>query len=222
MNNKEITSEVLGAIKALKPDARIPRRQVLQELRTTAKYFIDQKIKDGNISIDKIFRSMKCVPLIKIDSVKCPVVDFRTCNIVMRTRDRIPEPLRNKYGPMIKNVMNLDSTVEFKKTTKTRNIGINNRNIYPKTSNNYYYEYDGYLYIPSTEIYLINFDIATLSTEDLDKGSECSNSDCKSIWDAEFILPDNIERVVIDTVIELLAGTRQLVSDENPNMNERT
>lgn len=213
MTNKDITSSVLGAVRALSPENRIPRRQALALLRIVSKYFIDQKVKDGTISLDKIFKPMECIPLEKIDSISCPLIEFRSYSTLMRTKTRLPEPLRNKYGAMIRNVMNIDYTISFTKTTRNKHLNNKKKNKYPMSNDNYYFEIDGYLYIPDQDIQMVNIEIATLHTEDIETKSECGDS-CVSVWDMEFVVPDNLENVVVEYTRDVLMGTRQIPGNE--------
>lgn len=218
MSNNEITSIVLDTLKANSKDSRISRRLVLATLESKAKFYISQKLNDKSLYREaNIYKEISCVEFIKIDIIKCPIIEFRRCDILMRTREKLPELFWSKYGSTLKEITSIDGEYSFEPTTVSQYR--KNKQRTGKTKKNYFYVKDEYVYIPDIEFLVGNMYLVSPDLYELEQMSECSENKCDSVWDFEFICPNKLEDVVIQETIKQLSITKQIQEDDNPNLN---
>lgn len=218
MTNAIIVSRILNGVKALSKDDRIPKRYALSVARQKAEFYISAKLNDRSLyKEDNLYTSLDCFQLKKIDVIKCDIIEFRTCNNVMKSINKLPPLVYSRYGNSLKEVTNLDNTLEFKATTPSEFRRDKNRRGHDDFLR--FYVKDGYLYILDTIVQTVNLYLLTLETEKLAELSECSTDDCKSLWEYEFICPSKLIENVITESIKEIVMSKQMASDTNPNMD---
>lgn len=219
MNNLEITSRILNGLKSLTKDSRISRRYILKVAQEKAKFLISQKLGENSLYREaNLHTGLECFELTKIDTVKCPIVEFRTSHTVMRSKKKLPELIYSKYGSSVKEVTSLDGSAILAPTTPHQ-YRLNKER---KTDHKglYFYVKDGYLYLPDSEIQMVRLSLITLDLYDLQECSECSDGECKSAWAYEFICSDKLLEAVIQDTLKEVSMTKQIQADQNPNLNE--
>jgi hypothetical protein len=218
LNNLEFTSIILTTLKSINKDSKIPRRLALAVGESKAKTYISQKLNDRSLYREtNIYKEIPCVEFIEIDKVDCPIISFRLCNTIYRSKNKIPELLWSKYGHTLKEVRTLDNGKTFLPTTNSQYKRDKNRS--QKSNNLYFFVEDQYVYIVDEPLKMGNLYLITQDLYELEQICECSENKCDSIWDFEFVCPDKLEEVVIQETLKQLMVTRQLQEDANPNLN---
>lgn len=218
MTNLEITSIVLDTLKANSKDSRISRRLVLSTLESKAKFYISQKLNDKSLYREaNIYKEIPCTEFKNIDIIDCPIVEFKTCKTLMRSKKKIPELIWSKYGHTLKEVTSIDGSYAFDPITATQYR--KNKERTGKTNKKYFYIKDNYIYIPDYEFYTGNLYLISQDLYELEQISECSKNKCDSAWDFEFVCPNKLEEVVIQETLKQLSLTKQIQEDTNPNLN---
>jgi len=223
MNFREITSRVIGELRLNNVDEHVPRRLILNILKSKARTFLAQKLDDRTLTQETdLYTQINCFEFQKDEIIKCPILEFRRCKTLMKSKKPLPDLIQGRYGGMIKDALSIDDFTEITVTNPQQY----RRNIKRKYQlNNTVYIYvasDGYAYIPDREILAVNLLVLTVDTEKVDEISGCPECDqCKSAWDYNFIISDKLEKGVIDdTLRELIQTYKQIMPDENPNTNE--
>ena len=218
MKNAIVVSRILNGLKALSKDDRTSKRYALSVARQKAEFYIAAKLNDRSLyREDNLYKSLDCFGLKKIDTIKCDVIEFRTCNNIMKSIKKLPPLVYSKYGNTLKEVTNLDGTIDFRVTTPSEFRRDKNRQ--GKDPFIRFYVKDGYLYLLDTIVKSVNLYLLTLETEKIAELSECSTDDCLSLWEHDFVCPSKlIENVVTETIKEI-AGSKQMPTDTNPNMD---
>lgn len=219
MNNKEFVSRVLNGLKSLSKDSMISRRFILKVGQEKAKFFISQKAGENSIYRENnLLSSLNCFELKKVSIIDCPIIEFRTCKQLMRSKKKLPELIYSKYGSSVKEVTSLDGEYLIKPITPAQYRL--NKQRKDNSRDLYFYIKDNYLYIPDTEVEVVNISLITLDLFELDELSSCGEGNCKSAWDYEFICSDKLMEVVISETIKEVALSKQVQEDQNPNLNE--
>lgn len=222
MNNREAVSKIEGSLRGLNKDSKIARRLILQVLRENSKVLISQKLMERTLDEElNLYSYLPCLEFEKVDIVKCPLIEFRKCDILMKSIKKIPTPIFSRLGASIKNITSVDGNTKFTVVSATQ-YAINKKRQY-QLSNEYYvyYNSDGYLYIPDKEIKSINLDFITIYTEQIENSSECLDNNCKSGWDYDFICPDKLLNAVFDKTLQyFMSSYKKILPDENPNSSE--
>lgn len=218
MTNAIIVSRILNGVKALSKDDRSSKRYVLSVARQKAEFYIAAKLNDRSLyKEDNLYKSLDCFELKRIDTIKCDIIEFRTCNNIMKSVKKLPPLVYSKYGNTLKEITNLDGTIDFRATTPSEFRRDKNR--IGKDSFIRFYVKDGYLYLLDTIVKSVNLYLLTLETEKIAELSECSTDDCLSLWEHDFICPSKLIENVITETIKEVAGSKQIPSDTNPNMD---
>jgi len=218
MSNNEITDIILNVLKANSKDSRISRRLVLSTLESKAKFYISQKLNDKSLYREaNIYKEIPCTEFKNIDIIDCPIVEFKTCKTLMRSKKKIPELIWSKYGHTLKEVTSIDGSYAFDPITATQYR--KNKERTGKTNKKYFYIKDNYIYIPDYEFYTGNLYLISQDLYELEQISECSKNKCDSVWDFEFVCPNKLEEVVIQETLKQLSLTKQIQEDTNPNLN---
>lgn len=223
MINDQVASRIVNDIRALNKDEHVSRRYILEIARSKAKFLIAQKLRDRTIfREDNLFTTIDCFGMESDDIVKCDIVEFKRCTSLMKSKKKLPELIFSRFGDSIESVTTIDGIQEFLPTSLRQFRLQKDRPFSKYVTKNYYYVRDGYLYIPNTEIEAVNIVLLTTENDEADALSDCKECDgCKSIWDYEFICPDKLlEAVLTDTLQEVLSTHKQIIPDENPNMDE--
>lgn len=221
MTNREIVDKAFNAYKYNNKDESISRRFILKVFRDTAKWLISQKLLDRTLfKENNLYSEISCFEFEKEDVVKCPIIEFRRCKTLMKSKKPLPELIFSRYGASIKNIVSLDGEYEFvfisaEQYRRNQKRAVKSKDIYV------YLGADNHLYIPDHEIMTVDLTILTLKTEDAEQCSECSNDECKNNWDYFFPIPDKLLDVLYKDVLQTLGITRQILEDQNPNGQER-
>jgi hypothetical protein len=221
VTNAKFVSRVVNGLKALNVDAHVSKRHILGIGQNKSKFYISQKLLDKSLfKEDNLFRSLNCFRLYDEDRIQCGIYEFARCESLMKSAKKIPGLVYSRYGASIISVTSIDGLTRFVPTTLS-NYGLfqdrQNASKF-KDRTKFFYIKDGYLYLPNSEIEMVNIVYIPYEDSKIDECSECSQSNpCQSIWDREFIVPDKLgEQVISETVNEVFTGNRNS-KDENPN-----
>jgi len=187
---------------------------------TIARTYMTHKLRDLSLFRENnLTTTLSCFPM-KLDDVRtCPVVEFKRCETLMRSQHPLPDPIFSRHGAAIIKVVSLDDSIEFNKGDLT-SLANNRLRAFSKYTYEYYVK-DNYLYIPNREVYSVDVVLITQDVKKANDLSECGQEDrCKSIWEYNFICPDSLlEQVIKATLQEITSTRKQIVEDENPNLD---
>lgn len=218
MKNSELVSRVRNGLNSINKDSRIPKRYILRLATDKAIFFMAQKFRDRSLFKESnIFRTVPCFEMKKIDKVNCDIVEFRTCNSVMRSVSKLPRVIFFKYGSSLKEVTNLDDGFEFKPTTISKFRRDKNRREFGPDS--FFYIKDDYLYLPESEVKRVNLYLYTPNGYEADRANACAENKCLDPWDSEFICSDKLMDLVVTETIKEVSMRLQVPEDTNPNLD---
>lgn len=219
MKNNIVVSRVLNGINAINKDARVSKRYILEVAISKATFLMAQKFRDRSIYRESnLFKTLDCLEMEYVDKYKCDIVEFKSCNYVMKSKYKLPELVYTRYGSSLKEVTNIDYSIDFKFTTpfkfrkdkKRQGFGVDK----------FWYIKDGYLYLPESKVKRLSLSLYTPNTYEIDKLSSCKSNKCLNPWEYEFSCSSKILEVVIQETIKELVTKLQIPKDENPNMDE--
>lgn len=221
MNNSNLVSRIQSLLKGTSKDGRISRRLILKTAESKAKFLISQKLNDRSLYREQnLYQTISCIELIDQDIIRCPIIEFKSCRSLRRSKLKLPELIHSKYGNSLKEVTSIDGQYSFEPITPAQYRLNKKRTL--KTKTDYFYVQDGYLYLPDSEVEMVDIIVLTTDLYELEQCSSCSENKCKSAWDFEFICPDKLLEVVIQETIKELSLNKQIREDVNPNLNEAT
>lgn len=225
MTYGEAISRVTNGLNSITKDSRIPKRYILSVLKETGAFLLSQKMREKTLYRETdLFRWLTCVELEPDEIVTCPIVSFRRCSSIMKTKKKLPNIIGSRFGYAILVVRTIDGNKEFKPITiQDYNVNKSRPNNSKFLGRNYYI-LDGRLYIPDSDVEVIDMLVLTLD-EDYEDISSCGNIDeCKSPWDVEMNFPDRFTNVIIQETIKEVSLRLNIPKDENSNLdaNQKT
>jgi len=222
ITNADIISNITNTLKLNNKDERLSKRYILSVLRSVTKFLISQKLLDRTLHREiNLFSKIDCFDFNKSEVINCPLIEFRRCNVLMKSVNKLPNPIFSRLGASIYEITSLDGNIELILTSLPQYRKNKVRKYFSDKETYIYLDTDGYMYIPDKEIYSVSITLLTLETELLDECSSCKKEDCKSYLEKEFICPDKLLDVVVKETVQRIGIPRNIVQDENPNNVER-
>jgi len=218
MKNIELVSRIEQGLNALNKDSYIPRRYMLRVATSKAIFLMSQKFNEMSLFRESnLYRTFTCFELESIDRYSCDIVEFRTCNQVMKSKLKLPELVYSRYGSSLKEVSNIDFSKVFKPSTLFKYRKDKTRQEF--LPENTFYIKDGYLYLPDTEVSRVAIYLYTPNTYEALKVASCEKDECLNPWEQDFVCSDKIEEAVIQEAIKEISMKIQVPTDENPNLD---
>lgn len=223
MTERKFAETVLQSLNQLDRDRYLSKRYIISVGKEIMRGLLSQKLGDRTLyREDNIYSYVDCFELERIDTIVCPIVEFKTCNIVMKSKKPLPELIFSKYGAAIRSVMNLDNSEEIGKTSLKDYIRNKKRQGYKKTAK-YHTDKYNYLYIVDSEIEAVAVEVLTLSSKQVEQSICGSFDNCKSSLEYEMVGSDKLETAVMQQTLSQIMGTfLQITPDENPDKNKNS
>ena len=221
MTYREAVSKCVNTLKLNNKDEHISRRYILKLLQDSAQVLISQKLLERTIIGDlNLYTYISCFEFEMVDMKKCPIIEFKMCSTLMKSKKPLPKLVFSRLGASIKDIVALDGNYRFTMVDKGQYQRNKKRKYSVKGETYIYLDSDFHLYIPDEEIYSVDLTVLTTKPEDVDKCSACSEEGCKKYWDMEFICPDKLIEAVFAQAYQVLGMNRQIRDDQNPNSQE--
>ena len=216
--NGQLVSRVINSLNFLNKDEHVSRRWILSILKEKTKFAIQQQLELKSLFRDDSLNTwIDCVELKRDNIIKCPIIEFRSCRKLMKSVEKLPEPIYSRFGDSVREVVSLDGEFEFEKITP-RQYRLNKQRETFGIEKAYFYVQDGYLYLPDSEVEMVNVLMITTEMDDVDNVSSCTEcDDCKNSWDTEFVGTDKLQELVVQDTIREVSTRRGIQVDENPN-----
>ena len=110
----EIVSRIQNNLNTLDKDMLIPRRFILSIFKSKAEFLMAQKFYDKSLFREtNLYKWINCIDMEEIDSVCCGKIQLQTCNIVMRSKKKLPKLIWTRYGSTVLMVTNIDGSKEY-------------------------------------------------------------------------------------------------------------
>jgi hypothetical protein len=225
ITNSEFVSRVVNGMKALTKDAHISARYIAHIGKVKAKLYMSQKLDEMTLfKEDSVISSVNCFKLEKIKTKDCGIVEFKLCDNIMKSCEKLPEGLFGKNGSSIISVMSIDGSKVYRYITPRKFVDIRKRK-YRRKDSWFYYVQDEFLFLPDSNNELVDLTMIVVDKDAIETVSSCSDNykkpSCKSRLDSEFVCPDRfLDLVVSATIQEVGTFYRTSVADENPNLDE--
>lgn len=223
--NKDFVSEVRNHLKSLNKDDYISARYILSIGYNQVQYIINNRPLSKIYRNQDVFTNVGCVEMRRIKSHSCPIGSFRTCDKIMRSKEKIPKLFNAKSGYLIESITNIDHSEEYQPLRNPKDFSSNKKRQFSKHIK-YYYIHNEYLYILNTTSEIVNISGMFRNPNDAKKISTCdSANECLSPLEDKFVCPDEYRAIVIsETVNLLLSGNKAIPEDENPDLdsNQKT
>lgn len=221
MTNAEIVSRITNGGRLLSKDSALSKRYILHIAEKSAEFLISHKLRDKSLFRESnLYSSISCFDLEPKDVYSCGVIEFKSCNKLMRSKKKLADIVSSRYGGAVREVTPIDfmSDEEFRPSTPAQ-FKRDRRRSNKHDDTQHYYLKDGYLYIPESDIRKVALEALVVNTFKLSDLDSAFQKDCRSAWDYEFKCPSKLLNPLINMVREELGLPLQIPEDENPNMD---
>ena len=114
MTNLEFVSLISGILKSNNKDNRIPRRLILKTGQDVVTFLVAQKLMDRTITSEtSLYTTIPCFEFERIESKKCPSIEFRMCKVLMKSKEPLPKLVFSRLGASVKDIISLDGEFTF-------------------------------------------------------------------------------------------------------------
>lgn len=201
---KQFTDTIIADFRRTSPMRFLSRRHVYSIAKDIMRNFFQQSLSNGRLYRDvSSHTDIKCVEMERISSVTCPIKDFKDCEIVMRTKHRLPDIISGGRGEAIIGVYTVDYGEElYRLTTLKNSLNKRRRNMSSTQAMEYIY-LDGYIYVRDHYVEALNIILVTvdsIAAEKIDCSNDCD--ECKPYYEYKMIDMDK-------TTLNLAAMVKQ-------------
>lgn len=212
-------SRVRNVLKAVKEDPFLTDRFIYSIILKYGKTLLKRQDDLKQImKYQSLFEVLPCVELIEIDKVEACCSGIKSKCRIMRTKEKIPPPLEGSYGPLIRNITSIDSSIEMISTYPSTYVSLSNSTNFKYNKSKYFWYVDGHLYFP-------NIDWDAVRIEALFDGDvshlKADSEPCALIQDSFFRIPDFLFSEVEQFAIKEILTAGQIPpdgADDNQNI----
>jgi hypothetical protein len=212
-------SRVRNVLKAVKEDPFLTDRFIYSIILKYGKTLLKRQDDLNQImKYQSLFEVLPCVELIEIDKIEACCSGIKSKCRIMRTKEKIPPPLEGSYGPLIRNITSIDSSIEMISTYPSTYVSLSNSTNFKYNNSKYFWYVDGHLYFP-------NIDWDAVRIEALFDGDvshlKADAEPCTLIQDTFFRIPDFLFSEVEQFAIKEILTAGQIPpdgADDNQNI----
>jgi hypothetical protein len=202
-------SRVRNTLKAVKEDPFLTDRTIYYSLQKYAQTLIKREDNQFRLmKMSQIFKVLPYVELIDVDKVDAGCVGVYSECYFKRSKEKLPTILDGMFGPIIRTVSSIDSSIEMFRTDPGTWISITKSTTFKYNKRPYFWYLNGYIYCP-------NIDWDAIRIEAIFEGQldTCSTDPCLIRQDDPFVLPEYLFSEVEQFVVKELTMTMQIPTD---------
>lgn len=205
----EAISRVRNTLKAVKEDPFLTDRQLYFSITKYAKALI--KREDNQMRLMKmgqLFKVLPYVELIDVDKVDAGCIGVYSGCYFKRSKDKLPSILDGMFGPIIRTVSSIDSSIELFRTEPGTWASISKSTTFKYNKKVYFWLLNGYLYVPNVDWDAIR--IEALFENDV---PSCDEDLCTPMQNQTFNIPEYLFGEVEQYVLQEFTTTVQVPAD---------
>jgi hypothetical protein len=205
----EAISRVRNTLKAVKEDPFLTDRMIYYSLLKYAQTLIKREDNQFRLmKMSQIFKVLPYVELIDVDKVEAGCVGVYSGCYFKRSKDKLPNILNGMFGPIIRTVSSIDSSIEMFRTDPGTWTSITRSTTYKYNNRKYFWYLNGYLYCP-------NIDWDAIRIEAIFDGQldTCDTDPCAIRQDDPFVLPEYLFSEAEQYVIKELTMAMSIPTD---------
>jgi hypothetical protein len=212
----EVVSRVRNQIKSVRQDAFVTDRYLYSLiLKYTALYLRRQDSENKLMKFNSVFQTLPFVELIDVDKVEAHCSGIKSGIIIKRTKEKLPNFMQGYWGPIIRTVSSIDTSIELQPTHPGLYTSMTKTTSFKYNTTKYYWFLNGYLYMPN-----IPWDavlVEGIFEEDVTKWNCDPKDDCDPRQIQPFNVPDFLFAEIEQNVLKDIMTTASYPSDGEHN-----
>ena len=213
----EVVSRIRGQIKAEVQDAFVTDRFVYSLVTKFAKLFMRrQDALNKLMKFNSIWSFLPYVELIEIDKVEAQCTGIQSGCTIKRTKDKLPEMIEGYWGPLIRTVSSIDSSIELQPTQPGTYTSMTKTTSFRYNKKKYFWFLNGYLYFPDMEWDAVR--IEAVFDDDISNWlCEEDQDSCVPRYEQEIKFPDYLLADIETQILATMFNTLKIPTEDSDN-----
>jgi hypothetical protein len=212
----EVVSRIRGQVKSEAQDAFVTDRYIYSLVMKGAKLFMRRQDSVNKLKkFNSVWQSLPFVELIEVDKIEAQCSGIQSGCTIKRTKEKLPTFMEGYWGPLIRSVSSIDSSIEcqptqpatFTSMTKTTSFKYNNKK--------YYWFINGYLYLPNVLWDAIKLE--GVFTDDISEWTCESDDNCIPKYLQNINIPEFLFAEIEQQVLQEMFMTLKVPSEDSDN-----
>ena len=205
----EAISRVRNTLKAVKEDPFMTDRQIYFAITKYAKTLIKREDNQFRLmKMSQLFKVLPYVELINVDKVEAGCVGVYSGCYFKRSKEKLPSILDGMFGPIIRTVSSIDSSIELFRTDPGTWTSITKSSTYKYNKRPYFWFINGYVYVPNVDWDAIRIEAMFENDVPL-----CDEEMCTPMQNQPLNIPEYLFSEVEQYVLQEFTMTVQVPAD---------
>jgi len=212
----EVVSRVRQSIKAEVQDAFMTDRYIYSLILKNAQLFMRRQDHANKLmKFNSVWQSLPYLELIEVDKVEAHCSGIQSGCTIKRTKDKLPTFMEGYWGPLIRTVSSIDTSIEVQPTSPGTYTSMTKTTSFRYNKNKYYWFLNGYLYLPNVEWDAIKLE--GVFEGDI-SGFTCDvDDDCIPRYKQQIFIPEFLFAEIETQVLNQLLNTMKVPSEDSDN-----
>ena len=217
----EAISRIRGQIKAESQDSFMTDRYIYSLIKKYAQLYMRRQDNANKLmKFNSVWQELKYVELIEVDRIEASCMGVASGCTIKRSAERLPTFMQGYWGPLIRTVSSIDSSIEVHPTQPGTYTSMSKTTTFKYNNNKYFWFLDGYIYLPDVKWDAIRLegvfeqDISEWTCEVKDN---CVPRYLQNLYIPEFLFSE-IEGQIFNTAIQTIKIPAE-DSDNKQNIN---
>jgi hypothetical protein len=213
----EVISRIRGQVKAEVQDAFVTDRYIYSLVTKFAKFLMRrQDFANKLMKFNSIWNFLPYVELIEIDKVEAQCTGIKTGCTIKRTKDKLPDMIEGYWGPLIRTVSSIDSSIELQPTQPGTYTSITKTTSFRYNKKKYYWFLNNYLYFPDLEWDAVR--VEAVFDDDISAWlCEGDEDQCQPRYEQELKIPDFLLSEIESQILNVMFNTLKIPGEDSDN-----
>ena len=213
----EVISRIRGQVKAEVQDAFVTDRYIYSLVTKFGKLLMRrQDFANKLMKFNSIWNFLPYVELIEIDKIEAKCTGIQSGCTIKRTKDKLPDMLDGYWGPLIRTVSSIDSSIELQPTQPGTYSSITKTTSFRYNKKKYYWLLNNYLYFPDLEWDAVR--VEAVFDDDISTWLCDSDADnCIPRYEQELNIPDFLMAEIESQILNVMFNTLKIPGEDSDN-----
>ena len=213
----EVVSRIRGQVKAEVQDAFVTDRFIYSLVTKFAKLFMRRQDSLNKLmKFNSIWNFLPYVELIEIDKVEAQCTGIQTGCTIKRTKEKLPDMVEGYWGPLIRTVSSIDSSIELQPTQPGTYTSMTKTTSFRYNKKKYFWFLNGYLYLPDMEWDAIR--VEAVFDDDISNWlCEDDTDSCIPRYEQEIPFPDFLLAEIETQILTQMFNTLKIPTEDSDN-----
>ena len=212
----DVVSRIRGQVKAEVQDAFVTDRYIYSLILKHAQLLMRRQDHANKLmKFNSVWQSLPFLDLIEVDKVEASCAGIASGCTIKRTKQKLPTFMEGYWGPLIRTVSSLDSSIELQPTNPATYTSMSKTTSFRYNTQKYYWYLNGYLYMPN-----IDWDAIKLEgvfEGDISKWTCETDDDCVPRYKQQMNIPEFLFAEIEAQVLAGIFNTIKVPSEDADN-----